>query len=76
MAMRRNVLQENDILCELHADTLSEVSDNSDNEMLDSHSDVPISLCKQSQSFVVIVTSDSETTTEEQENSEPESSDG
>jgi hypothetical protein len=48
MALRRNVLQENNILCELYADTLSEVSDNSDNESLDSDSDVTTtSLCKQ-----------------------------
>jgi hypothetical protein len=48
MALCRNVLQENDVLCELYADTLSEVSDNSDNESLDSDSDVPTtSLCKQ-----------------------------
>jgi uncharacterized surface anchored protein len=75
MAVRRNVLQENDILCELHADTLSEVSDNRDNESLDSDSDVPTSLSKQLRSSIVVVTCDSETTTEEQENSEPESSD-
>jgi hypothetical protein len=41
MALRRNVLQENDILCELYADTLSEVCDYSDNESMDSDSDVP-----------------------------------
>jgi hypothetical protein len=40
MALRRSVLQEY-ILCELHADTRSDVSDNSDNESLDSDSDVP-----------------------------------
>jgi hypothetical protein len=41
MALRRNVLQEGDILCELYADTCSDVSDYSDNESLDSDSDVP-----------------------------------
>jgi len=41
MALRRNVLQEDDILCELHADTRSDVSDCSDNESLDSDSDIP-----------------------------------
>ena len=41
MDLRRNVLQEDDILCELYADTRSDVSDNSDNESLDSDSDVP-----------------------------------
>ena len=40
-ALRRNVLQEDDILCELYADTRSDVSDYSDNESLDNDSDVP-----------------------------------
>ena len=31
MALRKNVLQEDNILCELYADTRSDVSDNSDN---------------------------------------------
>jgi hypothetical protein len=39
MALRRNVLQEDDILYELYADKRSDVSDYSDNESLDS--DVP-----------------------------------
>jgi len=41
MTLRRNVLQEDDILCELYADTRSDVSDYSDNDSLDSDSDVP-----------------------------------
>jgi len=41
MALCRNVLQEDDILSELYVDTLSEVSDYSGNESLDSDSDVP-----------------------------------
>jgi hypothetical protein len=41
MALRRNVLQEDDILCELHVDTCSDVSDYIDNESLDSDIDVP-----------------------------------
>ena len=41
MALRRNILQEDDILCELYADTHSDVSDYSDNESLDSDSDIP-----------------------------------
>jgi hypothetical protein len=41
MALRRNVLQEDDILYELYADTRSDVSDYSDNESLGSDSDVP-----------------------------------
>jgi len=40
MALRRNVLEENNILCELYANTCSDVSDYSDNESLDSDSDV------------------------------------
>jgi len=41
MALHRNVLQEDDILCELYADTRSDVSDYSDGDSLDSDSDVP-----------------------------------
>jgi hypothetical protein len=41
MALCRNVLREDDILCELHTDTSSDVSDFSDSESLDSDSDVP-----------------------------------
>jgi len=40
MALCRNVLQEDDILCELCVDTRSDVSDYSDNECLDGDSDV------------------------------------
>jgi len=40
MALHRNVLEEDDILCELYVDTRSNVSDYSDNESLDSDSDV------------------------------------
>jgi len=40
MALRRNVLQEDDILCELYADTCSNVSDYSDNESLGSDNDI------------------------------------
>jgi hypothetical protein len=48
----------------------------SDSVSLDRDSDVPTtSLCKQLRSSAVAVTSDSDTSTEEQENSEPESSD-
>jgi len=41
MALRRNVLQEDNILCELYVDTHSDISDYSDNESLDSDSDSP-----------------------------------
>jgi len=68
MALRRNVLQEDDILSELYADTRSDVSDYSD-------SDVPTSSRKQFQSSVVVVTSDSETSTEEEESNELENAD-
>ena len=48
MALRRSVLKEDDILCELYADTRFDVSDNSDNEILDSDSDIAAtSSCKQ-----------------------------
>jgi len=40
MALRRNVLQEDDILCELYADTCSVFSDYGDNESLDSDNNV------------------------------------
>ena len=76
MALRRNVLQENDILCELYADTRSDVCDSSDNESLDSDSDVSAtSSRKQLRSSVTVVTSDSETSTGEEESSEPENCD-
>jgi hypothetical protein len=41
MALRRNVLQEDYILCELYVDTRSTVSVYSDNESSKSDSDVP-----------------------------------
>jgi len=54
----------------------SDVSDYSDNESLNSDSDVPTdSSCKQLRFSAVVVTSDSETCTEEEESSEPENSD-
>jgi hypothetical protein len=40
MALHRNVLQEDDILYELHVDTRYVVSDYSDNKSLDSDMDV------------------------------------
>ena len=60
MALCRNVLQEDDILCELYSDTRS-VSEYSDSEISGSDSDIPTSSRKQLQSSVVVVTSDSET---------------
>ena len=72
----RSVLKEDDILCGLCADACSDVSDNSDNEILDSDSDVPTtSSRKQLPSSAIVVTSDSETSTEEEESSVLESCD-
>ena len=60
----------------LYADTHSDVSDNSDNEILDSDSDVPTTSSRtQLSSSAIVVTSDSETSTEEEESSVLESSD-
>ena len=76
MALRRNVLQEDDILCELYADTWSDVSDYSDNESLDSDRDISAtSSHKQLPSSVVVVTSDNETSKREEESSELENCD-
>jgi len=71
----RNVLQEDDILCELYSDTRSDVSVYSDSESSDSDSDIPTSSRKQLQSAVVVVTSDSETSTIEEESSDNITSD-
>jgi hypothetical protein len=58
----------------LYADTHSDVSDNCDNEILDSDSDVPkTNSCKQLRSCAVVFTSDSETNMEAEESSELES---
>ena len=76
MASHRSVLKEDDILCELYADTRSDVSDDSDSEILESDSDVPTtSSGKQLRPFAIVFTSDSETSTKVVEGSEPESSD-
>jgi hypothetical protein len=76
MALDRRVLKEGDILCELYADTCSDVSDDSEGEFLDSDSDVPTnSSHKQFQPHTVVLTSDSDTNTEEEKNSESDSAD-
>jgi len=75
MALRGNVLQEDDILCELYSVTRSDVSDYSDSKSSDSDSDIPTSSCKQLQSSVIVVTSDSETITIEEESSDNITSD-
>jgi len=41
MAVRRNVLQKDDVLCELYVDTRSDVSDYSNNVSMGSDNDVP-----------------------------------
>jgi hypothetical protein len=41
MALRSSVLKEDDILYELYVYTRSDVSDKSDNEILEGNSDVP-----------------------------------
>jgi hypothetical protein len=74
MAVWGNVLQEDNSMCELYMDTVSDVSDNSDNESMDRDSDVPTtSLWKQLWSSAVVATSDSETSTEEEGKIELES---
>jgi hypothetical protein len=78
MALDRRVLKKGDILCEMYADTCSDVSDDSEGEFLDSDSDSDVptaSTHKQFQPPTVVYTSDSDTNTEEEENSESESSD-
>ena len=76
MALHRRVPKEDDILFELYADTHSNFSDNGDNKILDSDSDVPTtSSRKQLWPCAIVVTSDSETSTEEEESSELEISD-
>jgi len=76
MAVHKNVLQEDDILHELYADTCCDVSDNSDNENLDSDSAVSAaSSRKELRSSVIVVISDSETSTVEEESSGLENSD-
>jgi hypothetical protein len=78
MALDRRVLKEGVILCELYADTCSDVSDNSEGEFLDSDSDSDVptaSAHKQFQPLTVVHISDSDTNTEEEEKSESESSD-
>ena len=57
MALHRSVLKEDDILCELYVDTRSDVSDNSDNAILNSDSDIPTtSSCMQFSYIIKIIT--------------------
>ena len=67
MALCRSVLKEDNILCELCAYTCSDVSDNSESEILDSDSDVPtISSHKQLHPSAIVFSGHSETSTEEE----------
>jgi len=76
MALRRSVLKEDNISCALYADTHSCVSDNSDNEILDSNSDVPTTSSRiQLRLSAIVFISDSDSSTEEEERSEPENFD-
>jgi hypothetical protein len=69
-------VKEGNILCELYADTCSDVSDDTEGEFLDSDRDVPTaSSHKQFQPPTVVRTSDSDINREEEENSESENSD-
>ena len=75
MAFYRSVLKEYNILCKLYADTCSDVSDNDDNDILYSDSDVPTTgSWKQLRPSATVFTSD-EMSKEYEESSEPESSD-
>jgi len=75
MALLRSVLKD-DILCELYADTYFDASDDRDNEILDSDSDVPTtSVHKQLLPCYIVFSNESEKSTEEEESSELESSD-
>ena len=60
----------------LYVDACSDISDNSDNEILDSDNDVPTtSSCKQLPSSPIVITSDRDTSAEEEESSVLESPD-
>ena len=62
--------------CVLHVDIYSDVSDDCETEILGSDSDVPTTIsCKQLLSSHLVIISESETSTEEEESSELQSSD-
>ena len=67
MALRRSVMKEGYILCKLYANTLSDVSDNGENEILNSDNDVPIASSRKQLWPAVVFTSDSETVQKRQE---------
>jgi hypothetical protein len=74
VALCRSVLKEDNILCELYAYTCSDVSDNSESEILDSDNDIPATSSHKQLRPAIVFTGHSETSTEEEEKSEPESS--
>jgi hypothetical protein len=60
-------MKDDDILCELCADTCSHVSDDSESEFLGSDSDVPTTISsKETRYFPLVSTHDSKTRTEEE----------
>jgi len=75
MALCRSVPKQDNILCELYAYTCSDVSNNSEREILDSDSDVPATSSHKQLRPAIVFTGHNETSTEEEESSEPESSD-
>jgi len=75
MALRRSILKEDYILCKLYANTLSDVSDNGENEILDRDSDIPTTSSHKQLRPAVVFASESETSTEEAGSSELESCD-
>jgi hypothetical protein len=75
MALHRSVLKEDYILCKVYANTLSDVSDNGENEILESDSDVPTTSSRKQLRPAVVCTSDIETSMKEAGSSELESCD-
>jgi len=73
MALRSTVLNADNTLCELWTNTCSDISENSENEILESDSDVATtSLCKQLWPSAIVFSSDSEKSTQEEGSKDPE----
>jgi len=68
-------MKEDYILCELYENTLSNVFDNGENEILNNDSDIPTASSRKQLRPAVVFTSNSETSTEEAGSSELESCD-
>jgi hypothetical protein len=61
-------MKDDNILCELCADTCSDLSDDSESEILESDSDVPTTISrKESRHFPLVFTRDSKTSTGEED---------